>query len=415
MTPPDFSSEEKRQDGRLLHNLLLFGRLLRRLGMDVNPGRMIDLVDALSFINIGNRADFYYSLRGLLVHHKEHLPLFDRAFELFWRKHEANLPTIDLLDNTRRHVAPKPKVVHRAPEQPEDSHRQDESSNEDLQELIEVVQTYSGQEQLRTKDFGTLTEEEMESVRRFMSQMVWQVGRKRTRRFHPGYSSRLDLRRIMRRNLRYGGELLELPTRKRKMKPRPLVIIADVSGSMQNYTRLLLHFVYSLVEGISQKVEAFVFSTRLSRITRELHDREIDRALEQVARSVPDWSGGTRIGDALKVFNFQWARRVLGNGAIVILISDGWDRGEPKLLSREMARLQRTCYRLIWLNPLLGSPRYEPLTRGMQAALPYVDDFLPVHNLATLEDLALHLERIDEIRVSHRNLSGASFSSSRPR
>lgn len=415
MTLPEHAGEERKHSGALLHNLLLFGRLLRRLGMDVNPGRMIDLVEALSFINIGNRSDFYYSLRGLLVNHKEHLPLFDRAFELFWQKHEAEMLGLDIFDNARRPVTAEPQLVHRTPDQSEDARQQEDPSDDDLQELIEVVQTYSRQEQLRVKDFGTLTEEEMESVRRFMSQMVWQLGQKRTRRFHPGSSPRLDLRRLMRRNLRYGGELLELPSRKRKMKPRPLVIIADVSGSMQNYTRLLLHFVYSLVEGVSQKVEAFVFSTRLSRITRALHERELDRALEQVARSVPDWSGGTRIGDALQVFNFQWARRVLGNGAIVILISDGWDRGDPDLLSQEMARLQRACYRLIWLNPLLGSPRYEPLTRGMQAALPHVDDFLPVHNLASLEDLALHLEQIDEIQVRRRSLSRAAFSSSRSR
>ena len=394
----------QKQGGHLLHNLLLFGRLLRRLGVDVNPGRMIDLVEALGYVDVARRDDFYHALRSLLVHRQEHLPLFDRAFDLFWRRHDTEAFEIDLFDAASRNRAPEPQIVHRSADQPEEVAAPQPESGDELQQIIEVVQTYSDQEQLRQKDFSALSEEELASVRRFMSELVWRLGQKRARRFHPGRSPRLDLRRVMRRNLRYGGELLELSTQRRKWKPRSLVIVADVSGSMQNYTRLLLYFVYSLLEGLSQKVEAFVFSTRLSRITRELHSRELDEALGRVAESVPDWSGGTRIGDALKVFNFKWGRRVLVHGAVVLLISDGWDRGDPQLLAKEMARLQRSCHRLIWLNPLLGSPRYEPLTRGMQAALPYIDDFLPVHNLASLEDLAKHLEQLGHEHVGRRTL-----------
>jgi uncharacterized protein with von Willebrand factor type A (vWA) domain len=171
---------------------------------------------------------------------------------------------------------------------------------------------------------------------------------------------------------------------------------------MERYTRLLLHFIYSLTAGLDQPVESFVFGTRLTRITRQLHERNVDQALREVTRAVPDWSGGTRIGEALKSFNFDWGRRVLGRGAVVLLISDGWDRGDVDLLRVEMARLQRSCHRLIWLNPLLGSPDYEPLTRGMQAALPYVDDFLPVHNLASLEDLARRLSDLDQRPLARR-------------
>jgi uncharacterized protein with von Willebrand factor type A (vWA) domain len=171
---------------------------------------------------------------------------------------------------------------------------------------------------------------------------------------------------------------------------------------MERYTRLLLRFLYALAGGLEQHVEAFVFSTRMTRITRQLRARDAERALRDVSRSVPDWSGGTRIGEALKTFNFVWGRRVLGRGAVVLLISDGWDRGDIELLHREMDRLQRSCHRLIWLNPLLGSPNYEPLTRGMQTALPFVDDFLPVHNLASLEDLAAHLARLDNRRAARR-------------
>jgi uncharacterized protein with von Willebrand factor type A (vWA) domain len=253
----------------------------------------------------------------------------------------------------------------------------------------------------------------MRAVKRFMAQMVWELGLRRTRRQRSGRGRRLDLRRSLRRNLRYGAELIEWPSRQFKYKPRPLVVIADISGSMERYTRLLLHFIYSLAKRLEQPVEAFVFSTRLTRITRQLQGKEIDRALEQVSNEVTDWSGGTRIGDSLKTFNFEWGRRVLGHGALVLLISDGWDRGDPVLLRGEIGRLQRSCHRLIWLNPLLGSVEYEPLTRGMQASLPYIDDFLPVHNLASLEDLALHLQNLTaEKRPSRRNqpnLSGAAF------
>jgi uncharacterized protein with von Willebrand factor type A (vWA) domain len=184
-----------------------------------------------------------------------------------------------------------------------------------------------------------------------------------------------------------------------------LVIIADISGSMERYTRLLLHFIYSLSEGLQQRVEAFVFSTRLTCISRQLRGRDVDQVLNQVARLVPDWSGGTRIGEALKTFNFNWGRRVLGQGAVVLLISDGWDRGDVGLLHSEIIRLQRSCYRLIWLNPLLGSEQYEPLTRGMQTALPYIDDFLPVHNLASLEELAHHLQSMSLNRPVRRQIN----------
>ena len=182
-----------------------------------------------------------------------------------------------------------------------------------------------------------------------------------------------------------------------EVRRRPLVLICDVSGSMERYTRMLLHFVHGL-SGREWRVETFLFATRLTRVTREMLRPRATTAVQAVARYVPDWGGGTRIGDALRTFNIQWRRRVMARGPIVLLISDGWDRGDPEILRREMARLSRSCYRLIWLNPLLGSPSYQPLARGMQAALPFVDDFLPVHNLASLEALAEHLNRLHDRR-----------------
>ena len=227
-----------------------------------------------------------------------------------------------------------------------------------------------------------------------MASLAWNPGVRRTRRKERGKGPDLDVRRTLRYSAQFGGELLRLKRRRRKEKPRRLVIICDVSGSMERYTRMLVHFLHSLYGGLENQVEAFLFATRLTRVTKHLGQRDIDQAVTEVARAVPDWSGGTRIGAVLEEFNFHWARRTLGWGSIVLIVSDGWDRGEPDVLSREMARLQRSCRRLIWLNPGAGSEDYEPLTRGMQAAAPYIDDLLPAHNLAALLDLARHLNRL---------------------
>ena len=382
--------------GSLLHNLVLFGRVLRGLGLDVNPGRMIDLVQALEYVEIGRKADFYYTASSLLVHRREDVPLFDQAFEMFWHKPvegwEITLPGFNRPRRSQKPQVMPPPLQAPDPPPPPDS----ESPAKDQKTIVEVTLTYSHREVLRHKNFAELTSDELEAIKRLMAQLVWRLGERRTRRRRPGHGQLPDLRRTIRRNLKYGGDIIEWATREPKFKPRPIVIIADISGSMERYTRLFLHFIYSLTSGLDRPVESFVFSTRLTRITRELRNRDVDQALRDVSGAVQDWSGGTRIGEALKAFNFDWGRRVLGRGAVVLLISDGWDRGEPELLSREMARLRRTCHRLIWLNPLLGSPDYEPLTRGMVAALPHVDDFLPVHNLASLEDLAQHLSKLDD-------------------
>jgi uncharacterized protein with von Willebrand factor type A (vWA) domain len=388
--------------GALLHNLLLFGRVLRSLGLDVNPGRMIDLVIALRFISIGSRSDFYHAARGLLVHRREDIPRFDEAFEFFWRNRGRNLTSLDLRALGERRRYRRPRVVPPPLQEERTSGVDVSASGADQPPLIQATLTYSSREVLRQKDFGDLTSAELDAVRVLMAEIVWRVRQRRTRRLRAGHGRLLDLRRTVRRNLRYGGEILDWAEREPKVKPRPLVIIADVSGSMERYTRLLLLFTYGLAKALEQKVEAFVFSTRLTRITRQLKERNLDRALREVSRAVPDWSGGTRIGDALRAFNFEWGRRVLGRGALTLVISDGWDCGDVGLLRDEISRLQRNSRRLIWLNPLLGSPDYEPLTRGIRAALPYIDDFLPVHNLESLNDLAAHLANLSEHRPERR-------------
>jgi uncharacterized protein with von Willebrand factor type A (vWA) domain len=380
--------------GQFLHNLLLFGRVLRRLGLDVNPGRMMDLISALDTIEIGKKSDFFYAARTLLVHEREDLPLFDEAFELFWRK-PAESWDMQWQGFTRRRKPSGPIVTHPPLKESAPQANETDSTSNETMSVIEVTRTYSDRETLRHKNFAEMNAEESEAVKQMMSHLLWKVNERRTRRRRPGKGQLIDMRRTLRRSLQNEGEVFSWAYREPKLKPRPLVVIADISGSMERYTRLLLHFIYGMKAALSQPMEAFVFSTRLTRITRPLQIRDLDLALKNVGELVNDWAGGTRIGESLKAFNFEWGRRVLGRGAVVLVISDGWDRGDVELLKREMARLKRSCHRLIWLNPLLGSPDYEPLTRGIQAALPHIDNFLPVHNLASLEDLANRLADIN--------------------
>ena len=378
--------------GQFLHNLLLFGRFLRRLGLDVNPGRIMDLVSALDHIEIGRKQDFYFAARTLLVHEREDLLLFDEAFDLFWRK-PAEEWSVEWRGLAQRRRQARP-IVTPPPLEESTSQTNNSTSSQELT-VIEVTRTYSDRELLRQKNFAEMNAEEAEAVRQMMAHLLWKVSERRTRRKRTGKGHWIDLRRTLRRSLRSEGEVFRWSYRERKLKPRPLVVIADISGSMERYTRLLLYFIYGMKAALNQPVEAFVFSTRLTRITRPLQIRDLDLALKNVGELVHDWAGGTRIGESLKSFNFEWGRRVLGRGAVVLIISDGWDRGDVDLLDREMARLKRNCHRLIWLNPLLGAPDYEPLTRGIQAALPHINDFLPVHNLASLEDLANRLADLD--------------------
>lgn len=371
--------------GNFLQNLLLFARLLRGLSIPVTPTQILDLVEALTQIDLRERAQARDAARAVLVNRREHLELFDEAFDLFWRAREkqelARFNLGELLQQT-----PQGEIQYRLVQA--NRERKDDRQYLEQEPHIEKIYTYSSAEALRSRDFATMTEYELQQVKEFMQQLHWSPAERRTRRRVPAANGDLvDLRRSMRQNIRYGGEPLVIARRRRKTERRPIIALADISGSMDRYSRVLLQFLFSITHALD-RVEAFVFSTRLTRITRHLRRRDIDSALERTADAVEDWAGGTRIGEAVRAFNFDWARRVCGQGAIVLVISDGWDRGDPQMLAREMDRLHRSCHKLIWLNPLLGSPSYEPLTRGIQAALPHTDDFLPVHNLISLEQLA---------------------------
>ena len=381
--------------GHILHNLLLFGHLLRRLGLNVHEGRIVDAVRVLEDIGMTRRVDVWSSLRTLLVHRRDDLPVFDEAFEVFWRQRKDRMSSLDLRSMGEQRRYRRVEAGPPPPGQPADGSSGDVQDPDEQYDRIDLTRTFSAREVLREKDFAEFTPDEVREARQLMASLQWDPGLRLTRRQERGRGSRLDVRRTLRDNAQFGGELVHLKTRRRKEKARRLVVICDVSGSMERYTRMLLHFIHSLYAGLESQVEAFLFATRLTRITKQLGRRDIDQAVGEVSKAVPDWSGGTRIGEALREFNFRWARRTLGWGSIVLIVSDGWDRGEPEALGEEMARLQRSCRRLIWLNPLAGAEDYEPLTRGMRAASPYIDDLLPVNNLAALLDLARHLNGLN--------------------
>jgi uncharacterized protein with von Willebrand factor type A (vWA) domain len=373
-----------------LPNLLYFIEALRRAGIPVALDQILDLSQALTLVEVGDRGQVYYTLRGLLIHRKEDLLLFEQIFNLFWRPpDQAKAGKGQKMPLAPRHDPPERKRLNIVTLMAEKAR-----ANAPEVEAADKAGSFSPTELLQNKAFSAMTPAELANVKKLIRSMQWQVSRRRTRRYTPDRGGkRLDLRRVLRSAAKHGGVPLGLTWKTRKVKPRPVVVLADISGSMEKYTRLLLQFYYSMMRGLDQ-VECFVFGTRLTRITPQLRLKNIDRALSEAARTVVDWAGGTRIGDSLQRFNRDWSRRVLRRGAIVLIISDGWERGDVSLLRREMGHLQRRCHRLIWLNPLLGGAGYEPLVEGMAAALPFIDDFLPVHNLQSLEALSNHLANL---------------------
>jgi uncharacterized protein with von Willebrand factor type A (vWA) domain len=384
-----------RPTGHLVTHVLAFAHLLRIMGVTISTGQTLDLIRSLEYVPIVSREDFRDAARTTLICRREDLPQFEAGFAFFWRTPSFDpmmmaLPVIKMPPRNLR--LPKPN-------QDEDDGGGD---GEEEEEKIGLTMAYSPGDSLHTKDFGAFSWEEVQACKELLKKMTWRIPVRRTRRTKPTpRGRRIDMRRVLRRNMRYGGDPLILPRKAVRTRTRPLVVLCDISGSMDRYSRILLQFVHTISNGL-RDVEAFVFGTRLTRVTRLLRERDIDDAVAMVSKQVVDWSGGTRIGETLKQFNYQWGRRVLGRGPVVLIISDGWDRGDPKMLGREMERLQRSCHRLIWLNPLLGGANYQPITQGMQAALPHVDDFLPVHNLLSLEQLGEKLSAIDSGRPERR-------------
>jgi uncharacterized protein len=376
---------------RLLDNLLLFGRILRRAGIAVDPERLLDVVRALGYVNLGDRDEVYHACRTLLVNRQEQIAIFDRAFDAFWRRHrEQETRSETRRDETRESTVTIEEAV--ATQAVASVTEGDEVERESAASETRM-KTWSDLGVLANKDFAAFTAGELTEARAALAHLAWNPGERRTRRWIRGRGPRLDLRRAIAESVRTSGDIVRLRRRERRWRPRPLVLVCDVSGSMERYTRMLLLFVHAVAIR-QRRVEAFLFSTQLTRITRQLRMPRPDDALAAVSRAIVDWSGGTRIGAALRELHQRWSRRVLNGGPVVLLISDGWDRGDPGELREQIARLQRSCHRLVWLNPLIGTADYAPLTRGLQAALPFVDDFLPARTLTNLADLAVHLNAL---------------------
>jgi hypothetical protein len=375
--------------GRLADNIMHFARLLRQSGLPVGPGQVLDAIDAAQCGGLANRSDFYWTLHAVLVRRHEHSVIFEQAFEIFWRRPKVIEQLMEMFfQQTRRDAVQRPRRAgqRRVGEAMfQDSGKAERREGEAVE--IESIATASALEVLRTKDFEQMTVAEEAEARRAIARMRRNRLEQRTRRFTPARDEVVDVRASLKRSLRSGAEMIALSRRGRRRREPPLVVLADISGSMANYTRMFLHFLHALKSDRS-RMHVFVFGTRLTNITRELERRDVDEALARVAAAVKDWSGGTRIGQSLKDFNFHWGRRVLGQGAHVVLMTDGLERDDPKLLEQEMARLARSAKRVVWLNPLLRFDRFEASAAGIRAMLPHTDEFRPVHNLRSLEDLA---------------------------
>ncbi len=414
LRPPDTAAAfdsaraESVSAARIRGNLLRFGRRLRAAGLPVGPGQVLGSVSAMAAVDVSRYDDVYSAAKATLVTGPSQIMAFDAEFARFWRDLQgaepaqldafvaASAPTeMPLPEVSRKRkqtevaagAASEEKTVLAVSEA-------DAEQTGDLDEMEvppEDILLFSAREVLRKKDFAQFTADEIAEARRMIARMDWRLGTRETRRRERAILGEfIDYRATLRRSMRHGGVPMDLRRRTRKERMRPLVLICDISGSMDRYARLLLRFVHALEQGL-EATEVFVFGTRLTRITRELRKRDVDDAISDVVKSVDDWSGGTRIGESLAELNREHGRRI-GRGAAVVILSDGWDRGDPELLGREMERLGRCAHRLVWLNPLKASAGYEPLTRGMVAALPHVDDFLAGNSLASLEELAELLE-----------------------
>lgn len=381
--------------GDITTRLVAFAQALRRAGLTVGTDQVLDALQAVELVGIARREDMRQALFSVFVRRQSETEVFDRVFRLFWQgRSSVSAEQAALLPRPLVSFPPQPGIA-RALEALHPERSQPHALATSAQEVA-LLLTYSADEVLRHKDFAQLTAEEEKSVRAFLYTLRWPLPPRRTRRWQlEGQHGSLDLRRTLRQALRRQGEVLQLAMRLPRSKPRALVVLCDISGSMERYSRLLLHFLHAITQGL-HRVESFVFGTRLTRITRLLHLRDVDVALAEIGRTVQDWSGGTRIGEALRTFNYRWLRRVLPASGVVLIISDSLDRGDLELLRREIAWLARSCYRLIWLNPLLRYEHYRPLTRGMQAAMPYIDHFMPVHNLASLEQLGQLLASLNQ-------------------
>jgi uncharacterized protein len=358
----------------LVDAAVAFGRLLRRAGLAAGPDRVAGFVRALEELDVARRDDVYWAGRVTLCSRREDLEIYDRAFRAFWEdvSRQALKPpktriSVSMVDDS---VQPPKRTVER---------------NERGEEAVRL--RYSPVDVLRTKDFALYTAEEFAELHKLLADLKLSGALRKSRRLEPAPRGRHDPRRTLRDAIRTGGEPMRHRFRRARSRPRRVVLLCDISGSMSAYSRALLRFMHAgVISGAP--LEAFVLGTRLTRVTRELGTKNPDRALAEASGAVRDWSGGTRLGDTIKEFVDRWGQRGMARGSVVVILSDGWDRGDVDVLAEQMQRLSRLAYKVIWVNPLKAAPRYQPLARGMAAALPHVDEFLSGHNFESLEELA---------------------------
>ena len=378
-----------REAGRLPDNILYFARTLRGAGMRVGPASVVDAVRAVSVAGITDRDDFYWILHSVFVNRHEDHAVFDEAFRLFWRSRELVEKMLQMFSPIAmdRQREEEKRAGQARVSQSLFSGQENQREVEKPQVEIDAMLTASGREVLRKKDFAQMTAEELAQARLAMAKLVLPVQPVRTRRYKAvNRPARIDARRTLSSSMKSGGDLVLPRFRKQRLVHPPIVVLADISGSMANYSRTFLHFIHALAES-RQRVHTFLFGTRLTNVSRQLRNKDIDEALANCTDAVEDWSGGTRIGATLHEFNRKWSRRVLGQGAIVLLITDGLERDDDELLEHEIDRLHRSCRRLIWLNPLLRFDGFQARARGIRTMLPHVDEFRAVHSLDALADL----------------------------
>jgi uncharacterized protein with von Willebrand factor type A (vWA) domain len=381
--------------GLLQLNVMHFARLLRRAGLKVGPADMLAAQQAIGLVDFTDKTQMRTAMRATMVHRHEDADIFDYAFSIFWRDPEAarQAQAMAALDGMKEQAPEKAPPGARRIQEAFKTPREQKKQPDEKPPEIEAVMTVSDRERLQTMDFEAMSAVEIANAKAEIRRLSLPLDAKRTRRLRPDPAGhRTDLRATIRASLRTGGELVDIARSRRVTRPPPLVVLCDISGSMSRYAQILLHFLHAVAND-RERVSTFLFGTRLSNITRQLRARDPEVAFQLVAHAVPDWSGGTRIGEALAEFNQIWSRRVLGQGAVVLLVTDGLDRDGAAGLSENMERLHKSCSRLVWLNPLLRWDGFAPKSQGIRAMLPHVDEFRTIHNLASLRTLVDSLSR----------------------
>ena len=390
------------EGGHIAANIMHFARVLRAAGLPIGPGQVIDAVQAIKSTGLGRRDDFYWTLHAVFVNRRDQRELFDQAFHIFWRNPQILermmsmvLPSAELGEAEKPEAEVSPRIAEAlaAGASPQDDIQTRESEKIEFDATL----TFSREEVLREIDFEKMSAAEIKAAKAAMRRIRLPIRDIPTRRFRANKAgARADMRATLRAALRFGGDVIPMRWRSRRRRTPPLVVLCDISGSMERYARMLLHFLHAITND-RDRVHTFLFGTRLTNVTRHLRYRDIDLALDKIAEAVVDWSGGTRIGQCLYEFNRDWSRRVLSQGAVVLLITDGLDREGADGLPKEIDRLHRSSRRLIWLNPLLRYEQFQPKSQGIRAILPHVDEFRPVHNLESLMQLTHILSDPDAV------------------